>query len=230
MKTAGKYLENDELEKVLSKVEGLGTEATRAGIITMLKDRKYIEIKKNQVFATDKAKVLIEAIGDQILASPEMTAKWEQRLSEIGVGQASPALFIEQTKKLSTKLVADAIAVAPHWTFEGLKVEAIQRSTSSRYTLGKNVGKCKLCDGDVVDKGEFYGCANYNKNKCNFTISKKILSKKISQTNVQKLLKDGRSNLIKGFKKGEKVFDAKLEWREGKIQFLFATSGSISKN
>lgn len=45
MKTAGKYLENEELEKVLKKTEGLGTEATRAGIITMLKDRKYIDVK-----------------------------------------------------------------------------------------------------------------------------------------------------------------------------------------
>ncbi|MBO1510328.1 DNA topoisomerase III [Metabacillus bambusae] len=227
MKTAGKYLDNDELEKVLSKVEGLGTEATRAGIITMLKDRKYIDIKKNQVYATDKGKVLIAAIGDHILASPEMTAKWEQRLSEIGEGQASPSVFMEQTKKLSTKIVSDAITVAPNWSFEGLKVDSIQR-TSSRYTIGKKVGKCKLCDGDIVDKGEFYGCTNYKTNKCTFTISKKILGKKISQTNIQKLLNEGNSNLIKGFKKGEKTFDAKLEWKEGKIQFLF--EGSASKN
>jgi DNA topoisomerase-3 len=227
MKTAGKYLDNDELEKVLSKVEGLGTEATRAGIITMLKDRKYIDVKKNQVYATDKGKVLIAAIGDHILASPEMTAKWEQRLSEIGEGQASPSVFMEQTKKLSTKIVSDAITVAPNWSFEGLKVDSIQR-TSSRYTIGKKVGKCKQCDGDIVDKGEFYGCTNYKTNKCTFTISKKILGKKISQTNIQKLLNDGNSNLIKGFKKGEKAFDAKLEWKEGKIQFLF--EGSASKN
>src|SRR5690606_3820354 len=39
MKTAGKHIEDKELEKVLMKTEGLGTEATRAGIITMLKDR-----------------------------------------------------------------------------------------------------------------------------------------------------------------------------------------------
>lgn len=227
MKTAGKYLDNDEFASVLSKVEGLGTEATRAGIITMLKDRKYIDIKKNQVFATDKGKVLIEAIGDQILASPEMTAKWEQRLSQIGEGQASPSVFMEQTKKLSTKIITDAITVAPSWSFEGLKVESIQR-TSSRYTLGNKVGKCKLCDSAVVDKGEFYGCANFKTNKCNFTISKKILGKKISQANVQKLLNDGTSNLIKGFIKGEKAFDAKLEWKDGKIQFLF--EGSTSKN
>ncbi|WP_226665573.1 DNA topoisomerase III [Metabacillus litoralis] len=225
MKTAGKYLDNDELEKILSKVEGLGTEATRAGIITMLQDRKYIEVKRNQVYATDKGKVLIEAVGDHVLASPEMTAKWEQRLSEIGEGLASPAIFMEQTKKLSTKIVSDAISVATTWNFEGLNVESIQR-TSSRFTLGKNVGKCKLCEGDIVDKGEFYGCTNYKQNSCNFTISKKILSKKISQTNIQKLLKGEKSNLIKGFKKGDKTFDAKLEWKEGKIQFIFEAAHS----
>lgn len=48
MKTAGKHLDNDELEKILAKSEGLGTEATRAGIITMLKDRKYIDVKKTK--------------------------------------------------------------------------------------------------------------------------------------------------------------------------------------
>ena len=82
-----------------------GTEATRAGIITMLKDRKYIDVKKNQVYATDKGKVLITAIGDKILASPEMTAKWEQRLAEIGEGTASPATFMEQTKSYQLKLL-----------------------------------------------------------------------------------------------------------------------------
>lgn len=48
MKTAGKHLEDAELEKVLSKTEGLGTEATRAGIIGTLKDRNYIEVKKTK--------------------------------------------------------------------------------------------------------------------------------------------------------------------------------------
>jgi len=78
MKTAGKHLDDGELTKVLNKTEGLGTEATRAGIIGVLKDRKYIEVRKNQVFATNKGKLLIQSIGPSILASPEMTAKWEQ--------------------------------------------------------------------------------------------------------------------------------------------------------
>mgnify|MGYP001047742383 CR=1 FL=1 len=89
MKTAGKHLEDSELVKVLNKTQGLGTEATRAGIIDVLRNRKYIDVKKNQVFATNKGKLLIQSIGSSILASPEMTAKWEQRLNEIGEGKAS---------------------------------------------------------------------------------------------------------------------------------------------
>ncbi|MBB5325442.1 DNA topoisomerase-3 [Anoxybacillus tepidamans] len=222
MKTAGKFLENEELEKVLAKTEGLGTEATRAGIITMLKERKYIEVKKNQVYATDKAKVLIEAIGDKILASPEMTAKWEQRLSEIGEGKASASVFMEQVKKLSAKIVADALEMSKDWNFSGLDTASIQRTTS-KATLGKPVGTCKYCGGTMIDKGEFYGCANYGKTKCTFTISKTILGKKISQTNVKKLLQHGKTDLIKGFKKGEKTFDAYLVWddNEKKITFSF---------
>ncbi|MDQ0230447.1 DNA topoisomerase III [Metabacillus malikii] len=223
MKTAGKHLDNDELEKILSQVEGLGTEATRAGIITMLKERKYIDIKKNQVYATDKGKVLIEAVGDHILASAEMTAKWEQRLAEIGDGRASAGHFMELTKKLSAKIVADAIEHASSWQFEGIEIDSIQR-TKSKYTIGKKLGKCKLCSGDVVDKGEFYGCTNYKTSKCSFTISKKILGKKITQANIKKLLTEGQTDMVKGFKKGERSFDAILEWKNNKIEFLFTNS------
>jgi DNA topoisomerase III len=221
MKTAGKHLEDNELEKILMKAEGLGTEATRAGIITMLKDRNYIDVKKNQVFATDKGKVLIQAIGDKILASPEMTAKWEQRLAEIGQGKASPSIFMEQTKKLCDKIIQDALEGAKVWSFEGLKIETIQK-VSSKASLGKTVGTCKLCSGSVIDKGKFYGCTNYNKTKCTFTISKLILGKKLSQANVQKLLSSGKTELIKGFKKGDKTFDSYLvlSGNEFKMTFL----------
>ena len=66
----------------------------------MLKDRLYIDVNKNFVYATAKAKILIDAIGQQILASPEMTAKWEQKLKEISAGFSSPKHFMEQTNKM----------------------------------------------------------------------------------------------------------------------------------
>ena len=225
MKTAGKYMDNDELEKVLKKTEGLGTEATRAGIITMLKDRQYIDIQKNIVFPTDKAKVLIRAIGENVLASAEMTAKWEQRLQEIGKGQASAPEFMEQVKKLSERLVQSALHESKTWDFGDLDTDSIQRTKGGKGKRASktSVGTCLKCGGKVIDKGKFYGCSNYQKTKCSFTISKTILQKRITQTIVKKVLTNGKSDRIDGFKKGEKEFSAYLSWdpAQNKIQFQF---------
>jgi DNA topoisomerase-3 len=227
MKTAGKHLEDGELTKVLNKTEGLGTEATRAGIIGVLKDRKYIDVKRNQVFATNKGKLLIQSIGPSILASPEMTAKWEQRLHEIGDGKASPEDFMEQAKKLSIKLIEDAKKQSEEWSFEGIDISEFKYAPKGKRRgrgtagAGTKIGSCRKCDGDVVDKGSFYGCSNYSSTKCNFTISKKILGKSISAANAKKLLTAGKTDEIKGFKKGEKIFNAALELKDEKVQFLF---------
>lgn len=156
-----------------------------------------------------------------LLASPEMTAKWEQRLSEIGEEKASATAFMEQVKKLAAKIVADAVQVANHWSFEGLDTTSIQQKKKT--TIGKHVGVCKLCGGSVIDKGSFYGCVNYAKTKCSFTISKTILGKSISQANAKKLLAEGKTSVIKGFKKGENTFNAAVIWdeKEKRISFSF---------
>jgi DNA topoisomerase III len=225
MKSAGRHIEDKELEKVLAQTEGLGTEATRAGIITMLKDRLYIEVKKNIVYATAKAKILIDAIGTQILASPEMTAKWEQKLKEISEGSASPKHFMEQANKMIVHLIGTSMNGSSDWIFSEEDREAFcpSRKKSKR---NEKLGSCKKCNGNVVDKGSFYGCTNYQKTQCNFTISKKILGKTITQKNIKKLLSEGKTDLIEGFKNKEKTFNAHLIWEngEGKIRFLFETS------
>jgi DNA topoisomerase III len=219
MKTAGKHLDDESLEKILKDTEGLGTEATRAGIITMLKDRKYIEVVKNQVFATDKGILLIDSIGDAVLSSPEMTAKWEQRLKQIGSGEASPQTFMESVKKLAAKLTSDAIESSAAWDLKDIKIEA----QPSKKSLGKKVGTCPLCGSDVLDKGKLFGCSSYSKTNCSFTISKRILGKPISQTNAKKILTDGKSNVIKGLKSKKGTFDAALVWsaEEKKLTFEF---------
>ncbi len=222
MKTAGKHIEDKELEKVLDETEGLGTEATRAGIITMLKSRKYIEIKKNLVYATAKAKILIHAIGKELLASPEMTAKWEQRLKEIAEGKANAKQFIDITNKMITHLVTETTKQAVEWNFDHEVIENFVPREFKKSTPRK-LGNCKFCDGKVIDKGTFYGCSNYQKNGCTFTISKKILGKTITQAQLKKLLTDGVTDQIQGFKSKDKEFNAKLAWdeQEKKIKFVF---------
>lgn len=223
MKSAGKHIEDKELEKVLMKTEGLGTEATRAGIITMLKDRKYIEINKNLVYATAKAKILVQAIGNEILASPEMTAKWEQRLKEITEGEASPKHFMELTEKMVTHVIASAVQEAENWTFSPEDQEGFQPGKQAKTKRTVKLGSCKLCNGHVVDKGNFYGCSNYQSTNCSFTVSKKILGKSITQKQIKHLLTDGSTEMIQGFQGKGKTFDAKLVWedKEQKFKFLF---------
>ncbi|MCQ6277840.1 DNA topoisomerase III [Bacillus sp. EB600] len=222
MKSAGRHIEDKELEKVLAQTEGLGTEATRAGIITMLKDRLYIEVNKNLVYATAKGKILIDAIGQQILASPEMTAKWEQRLKEISHGSASPKHFIEQTNKMVYHLISSSVDQAMNWVFAEEDRENFSPSKKSTKRTVK-IGQCKKCDGFLIDKGSFYGCSNFHKNHCDFTISKKILGKAITQKNVKKLLQEGKTELIEGFANKDKTFNAMLTWddHEKKVKFLF---------
>src|SRR5699024_6825312 len=86
------------------------------------------------------------------------------------------------------------------------------------------VGKCPSCkNGIIQDKRKFYGCTNYQ-GGCTFTLSKKVLGKTISQSNIKKLLNGDRTNLIKGFKsKKGKRFDAYLRYdAEGqKVKFEF---------
>jgi len=68
----------------------------------------------------------------------------------------------------------------------------------------------------------FFGLVeNYKKTNCSLKTSKRIIRNKITQTNVNKLLNREPTNVIKGFKKGEKTFDAKLRYEKDKIQFVF---------
>ncbi|MDV2888439.1 topoisomerase C-terminal repeat-containing protein, partial [Alkalihalophilus pseudofirmus] len=73
---------------------------------------------------------------------------------------------------------------------------------------------CKKCNGTIVDKGSFYGCSNYKNNHCDFTISKKILGKTITQKNIKLLLTEGKTEVINGFTTKDKCFNARLYFDE----------------
>ena len=86
---------NDALEKG-AEVErkGLGTPATRAGIIENLINKGFIERDKKNLVATPKGKSLIEIVADNF-KSAKTTAKWEMELSDIAQGKSSKKEFLE---------------------------------------------------------------------------------------------------------------------------------------
>ena len=86
---------NEALEKdVEVERKGLGTPATRAGIIENLIYKGFIERDKKNLIATEKGKSLIEIVADNF-KSAKTTAKWEMELSDIAQGKSSKKEFLE---------------------------------------------------------------------------------------------------------------------------------------
>ena len=86
---------NDALGKGIEvERKGLGTPATRAGIIENLIYKGFIERDKKNLIATPKGKSLIEIVADNF-KSAEMTAQWEMELSDIAQGKSSKKEFLE---------------------------------------------------------------------------------------------------------------------------------------
>lgn len=87
-------------DKGLMKKLGLGTEATRSGIIETIKYRKYIENDgKTKLKPTKKGLLLYKITKYVLVSSPEMTTKWEAYLEQIGQGNKSPDPFIKHVKE-----------------------------------------------------------------------------------------------------------------------------------
>ncbi|EPB6166955.1 TPA: DNA topoisomerase 3 [Streptococcus pyogenes] len=86
---------NDALEKGIEvERKGLGTPATRAGIIENLIFKGFIERDKKNLIATDKGISLVTIVSDTF-KSAETTAEWEMKLSDIANGKANKDDFLK---------------------------------------------------------------------------------------------------------------------------------------
>lgn len=86
---------NDALENgVEVERKGLGTPATRAGIIENLIYKGFVERDKKNLVATHKGISLVTIVADNF-KSAETTAKWEMELSDIAQGKSSKEEFLE---------------------------------------------------------------------------------------------------------------------------------------
>lgn len=86
---------NDALEKgVEVERKGLGTPATRAGIIENLIFKGFVERDKKNLIATHKGISLVTIVSDTF-KSAGTTAKWEMELSDIAQGKSSKKNFLE---------------------------------------------------------------------------------------------------------------------------------------
>ena len=196
-------MENPKSEDISDgKLVGIGTPATRAGIVDELIKRQYIKQEKQYLIITDAGRFLIETVLKipvlRNFISISTTTKWEQLLHD------NPDAFLSGIKDF-IKNEIPKITIAQKWT-------APEKET---------LGICPECNkGHVLEGKRNYYCSDY-KAGCTFTVWKDICGAKITSSDMQLLLTGKTTREKKMKSKADKNFSARLAYRNKKIEFVF---------
>ncbi|EDS8888743.1 DNA topoisomerase III [Salmonella enterica] len=145
MTNAASFVTDAALKKVLKENAGIGTEATRAGIIDTLVKRGFLVREKKALHSTPTGRDLVSALPSA-LTSPGLTALWEQLLDEVAAGRVSLDDFMAKQNAWVVQLVSQGKS-------QPLAMQAPQGPP------------CPECGGRTVQRqgknGVFFGCVNY---------------------------------------------------------------------
>ena len=181
METAGA----DEMPEDVER-KGLGTPATRAGIIEKLVRIGFLERKGDKktkhLIPTHKGTALVTVMPEQI-QSPSMTADWEEKLLLIEKGEYASEDFMDEIKDVIAGLIQN--------------YEVIRDSEVLMSKEANSIGKCPLCGSAVEDKSKGYFCSNRG---CSFALWKNnryfvSIGKSMTSATAQKLLGSGKVKL-----------------------------------
>jgi DNA topoisomerase-3 len=199
MENCGRKLEREEDRKIMAEKEhpGIGTPATQAPTIQGLFDYEYVMQEKNKIISTPKGRKLIEIISPD-LKTPALTATWELKLKKIQEREMSVPQYREELHAYVSKIIDESKKLVGKIDFRaGDKTEF----------------SCPACGRTIMKKAWGYSCES---KECGFSVSLKIADKTLSEKQIEGLLKDGETSLIKGFKGSKGPFDAKLVIRDRK--------------
>ena len=164
---------------------GLGTPATRAAIIEKLVKSGFVERKGKQLIPT-KSGIELVCVLPEVLTSPQLTADWENNLTQIAKGNADPDSFMTGIETMTRELVS---------TYPFLSDKEKERFKEEKPVIGK----CPRCGADIYEGRKNYYCANKDcaftmwKNDRFFEERKVTFSPKIAAA----LLKDGKAKVKK---------------------------------
>jgi len=178
---------------------GLGTPATRAAVIEKLVKGGFAERKGKQLIPTQNGAALISILPD-MLTSPQLTAEWENNLTQIAKGAADPGEFLSGIEAMARELV-QTHAAAPDGKKDLFREEK------------PSIGKCPRCGSPVHEGKKNYYCSNREcafvmwKNDRFFEERKTAFSAKIAAA----LLKSGKANVKKLYSpKTGKTYDGTI--------------------
>ncbi len=179
---------------------GIGTPATRAGILEKLIAANYVQRKGGKkathLCPTQTGNALITVLPEE-LQSPQLTAEWEHRLKEVERGRLDAAEFMADISSMLESMVKSYTAPPGADVLFPSAVEVI--------------GKCPRCGGQVVESRKGFFCDNQEcrfamwKNSFFFSSKRKTLTAKIAS----ELLKKGKAPLKDCYsQKNHKSYDA----------------------
>lgn len=114
-----RYVSSVEIRKILKETDGLGTEATRAGIIELLFRRNFLQRTGKQIRSTDIGRGLIHSLPESAI-TPDMTALWEQQLNAISQRELNYQGFMQPLNQHLLGLIEQAKQHIPT-ALQGLK-------------------------------------------------------------------------------------------------------------
>ena len=138
--------------------KGLGTPATRAGILEKLVKTGFVERKKSKktvhLLPSHDGVSLVTVLPEQI-QSPQLTAQWEQQLIEIEKGNLAPEDFLNDIEAMLKELTS---------TYKAIKGAEVLFPSNREV-----VGVCPRCGSNVTENKKGFCCEN---KECKFALWK----------------------------------------------------------
>lgn len=191
MTAVHKYVGDPEIKKRLKDTQGIGTDATRAGILETLLQRGYLQKAGKQFISTDVGRAFMQSLGDCQITDPGMTALFEQSLELIVGG----SLDVERFLNFQLAWVKEQLVKAGETTIIGgdLNFGAVLDAP------------CPQCGQAVTEGKKTFECQR----RCGFSLWKEVAGREMSGKEATQLLKTGKTAVLSGFKsKAGKSFKA----------------------
>lgn len=126
-----RFVQDKELKKILRATDGLGTEATRAGIIELLFRRTFLYKRGRYIHSSEAGRALIHCLPE-IAARPDMTADWEATLTQISEKNRRYQDFMQPLVGTLYQLIDQARSNRNPQAFRGLP-PAAEKSAKRKY-------------------------------------------------------------------------------------------------
>ena len=189
MEGCGRTLD-DEKEKEAMEDSGLGTPATRAGIIELLIARHYVERNGRSLIPTPKGLEVYDIVKEKMIANVSMTGGWECALHEIETGKVSTETFTQSINSYTQQITSELLALKlnhpdlPHCN-------------------------CPKCGAEtIIVFNKVAKCSDPN---CGFLLFRTFNGRELTDNQMLLLLSGKRTGYLKFTSKKGKKYEASLE-------------------